>query len=128
MHGVLGLPYSLGQSVIQSVDWCHVRAGLHLTLSQSMTCVLLEIQHCVVGTSLGFIMPFLAANLQPPYVAVVFSSIRHPDAADGYETTSRRMEHLVAQQPGFLGVESTGHTGELRGMHDPWRMRMITRS
>lgn len=43
---------------------------------------------------------------QPPYYAVIFSS-RRRDGDHGYAETAQRMEQLVAQQPGFLGVEST---------------------
>ena len=42
---------------------------------------------------------------QPPYYAVVFSSLRTA-ADDGYGTVADRMVELAAQQPGFLGVES----------------------
>ena len=43
---------------------------------------------------------------KPPYYAVIFSSKRR-DGDHGYAETAQRMEELVAQQPGFLGVEST---------------------
>jgi heme-degrading monooxygenase HmoA len=47
----------------------------------------------------------LARTPEPPYVAVVFSSVRTgPDA--GYAATSARMEELAARQPGYLGIES----------------------
>lgn len=41
---------------------------------------------------------------KPPYWAVIFTS--HRAADEGYADTSKRMLELVAQQPGFLGVES----------------------
>lgn len=41
----------------------------------------------------------------PPYYAVIFSSLR-TDGDDGYEAMSERMLKLAAGQPGFLGVES----------------------
>ena len=42
---------------------------------------------------------------EPPYVAVVFSSVRTgPDA--GYAAMGARMEELAAQQPGYLGIEN----------------------
>ena len=44
---------------------------------------------------------------QPPYYAVIFSSVRRDDGADGYEATAARMDELARGQPGFLGVEST---------------------
>ena len=43
---------------------------------------------------------------EPPYYAVIFSSRRRGDAADGYAEAAVRMEELVATQPGFLGAES----------------------
>jgi heme-degrading monooxygenase HmoA len=43
---------------------------------------------------------------QPPYYAVVFTSLRVPGDEDAYAETARRMEQLAAEQPGFLGVES----------------------
>lgn len=42
---------------------------------------------------------------EPPYVAVIFSSQRS-SGDQGYEAMSVRMAERVAQQPGFLGVES----------------------
>ena len=42
---------------------------------------------------------------KPPYYAVIFSSKRR-DGDHDYARTAQRMEELVAQQPGFLGVES----------------------
>jgi heme-degrading monooxygenase HmoA len=48
----------------------------------------------------------IAATPEPPYVAVIFTSLR-TDADDaGYAATAVAMEHLAARQPGFLGVES----------------------
>lgn len=42
---------------------------------------------------------------EPPYYAVIFSSVR-TDTEQGYEITARRMVELAADQPGFLGIES----------------------
>jgi heme-degrading monooxygenase HmoA len=47
----------------------------------------------------------IAKTPEPPYFAVIFTSIR-TDHEDGYGETARRMVELAAQQPGFLGVES----------------------
>ena len=44
---------------------------------------------------------------QPPYYAVIFSSVRSDFDADGYGATAARMVELASGQPGFLGVEST---------------------
>lgn len=47
-----------------------------------------------------------AKTPQPPYWAVIFTNQR--SAADtGYADMAARMVELAAQQPGFLGVEST---------------------
>jgi len=46
-----------------------------------------------------------AATPEPPYYAVIFSSLRR--AGDGgYEAMAARMVELAARQPGFLGMES----------------------
>jgi len=45
-------------------------------------------------------------SIEPPYYAVIFSSVRTSDDPAGYEMTSQRMVELAAQQPGFLGIES----------------------
>jgi heme-degrading monooxygenase HmoA len=47
----------------------------------------------------------IANTPKPPYVAVIFTSIRMP-ADDGYEAMSAEMVALGARQPGFLGIES----------------------
>lgn len=46
-----------------------------------------------------------AKTPEPPYYAVIFTSIRTEADAD-YEETAVWMTQLAAQQPGFLGVES----------------------
>src|SRR5687768_10240370 len=52
--------------------------------------------------------PSFARLPAPPYYAVIFSSKRREGAGeDGYAEMAQRMEQLVAQQPGFLGAEST---------------------
>ena len=48
----------------------------------------------------------LAATPEPPYYAVVFTSLRSTTDPEGYGRTSQRMFELAAQQPGFLGVET----------------------
>lgn len=47
-----------------------------------------------------------AATPDPPYTAVIFTSVRTDADADGYEQTAAAMEQLAAQQPGYLGIES----------------------
>jgi heme-degrading monooxygenase HmoA len=48
----------------------------------------------------------LAGTPRPPYFAVIFTSVRTPDDADGYGRMAERMVELASQQPGFLGIES----------------------
>jgi len=44
---------------------------------------------------------------EPPYYAVIFSSLRNGDDEAGYAEAADRMLALAAQQPGYLGAEST---------------------
>jgi heme-degrading monooxygenase HmoA len=43
---------------------------------------------------------------QPPYYAVIFTSLRSAGEACAYQDAAQRMVALAAQQPGFLGVEA----------------------
>jgi heme-degrading monooxygenase HmoA len=47
----------------------------------------------------------IAKTPEPPYYAVIFSSLRNDDQ-DGYAEMSDLMMELAARQPGFLGVET----------------------
>ena len=47
----------------------------------------------------------IARTPQPPYYAVIFTSIR-TGVDNGYEVVAQRMVELADEQPGFLGVES----------------------
>ena len=47
-----------------------------------------------------------AETPEPPYVAVIFTSLRSPSDDAGYALTAERMMALAAGQDGFLGVES----------------------
>ncbi len=47
----------------------------------------------------------IARTPEPPYYAVIFSSLRTVGDR-GYGAMAERMVELAAQQPGFLGVES----------------------
>lgn len=44
-------------------------------------------------------------HLEPPYYAVIFSTIANENL-DGYLETAERMEELAREQNGFLGIES----------------------
>ena len=50
-------------------------------------------------------MPSPATTPQPPYYAVIFTSIR-TEGDNGYGEIAKHMVELAAQQPGFLGIES----------------------
>jgi heme-degrading monooxygenase HmoA len=50
------------------------------------------------------VTPFIPP--EPPYYAVVFTSLR-TEGDRGYGATAQRMLELAAQQPGYLGVDST---------------------
>jgi heme-degrading monooxygenase HmoA len=47
----------------------------------------------------------IAKTPEPPYYAVIFTTIRTA-VDDGYVHTAKVMEKLVQKQPGFLGFES----------------------
>ena len=42
----------------------------------------------------------------PPYVAVIFTSVRSDQDAPGYAAMADEMEALASRQPGYLGIES----------------------
>jgi heme-degrading monooxygenase HmoA len=54
----------------------------------------------------------IAKTPEPPYYAVIFTSLR-TDGDRGYGHMAERMEELAAQQPGFLGVETARTAGGL---------------
>ncbi|HEX8654125.1 MAG TPA: antibiotic biosynthesis monooxygenase [Allosphingosinicella sp.] len=47
----------------------------------------------------------IARTPEPPYYAVIFTSLQTGDLA-GYDEASRRMFALATTMPGFLGVEA----------------------
>lgn len=47
----------------------------------------------------------IAKTPEPPYYAVIFTSVR-TEIESGYAQMADRMVELAAEQPGFLGVES----------------------
>jgi heme-degrading monooxygenase HmoA len=57
---------------------------------------------------------------EPPYYAVIFTS-RRTEGDRGYGATSERMLELVAQQPGFLGVDSVRDADGLGITVSYWR-------
>ena len=50
-------------------------------------------------------MPPIAKTPEPPYYAVIFTTLR-TDGDSGYAKMADRMVELVQQQPGFLCFES----------------------
>lgn len=48
----------------------------------------------------------IAETPDPPYTAVIFRSIRSDDT-DGYGDMAARMGELAAEQPGYLGIETS---------------------
>jgi heme-degrading monooxygenase HmoA len=62
----------------------------------------------------------LARTPEPPYYAVIFTSLR--TAGDrGYGDMAGRMMELAAKQPGYLGVESARGTDGLGLTVSYWR-------
>ena len=49
--------------------------------------------------------PTIAATPPPPYVAVIFTSLR-TDGDNGYAAMAATMERLAREQPGYLGIEA----------------------
>jgi heme-degrading monooxygenase HmoA len=49
--------------------------------------------------------PVISATPPPPYVAVIFTSVR-TDGDNGYAVMAERMDRLAAEQPGYLGMEA----------------------
>jgi heme-degrading monooxygenase HmoA len=48
----------------------------------------------------------LATTPEPPYYAVIFSSVRTAQDDQGYGSAADRMMQLASDQPGYLGVDS----------------------
>lgn len=46
-----------------------------------------------------------ATTPQPPYYAVIFTSVR-TEGDNGYGETAKRMLELASKQPGFIGFET----------------------
>lgn len=50
--------------------------------------------------------PEIATTPEPPYTAVIFTSLRTDSGAEAYGRAAAEMERLAAEQPGYLGIES----------------------
>ncbi|KAI8819718.1 uncharacterized protein EV422DRAFT_534050 [Fimicolochytrium jonesii] len=57
----------------------------------------------------------LASTPKPPYFAVIFTNILHAPSPS-YSLLATRMSTLAAQQPGYLGQESTRNAETLLGI------------
>jgi heme-degrading monooxygenase HmoA len=57
-----------------------------------------------------------AATPDPPYTAVIFTSVRAPADDAAYNATAARMEELAAEQSGYLGIESARDPGTRHGI------------
>ena len=51
-------------------------------------------------------MSLIANTPQPPYYAVLFTSVRTNGEDVEYERTAQHMAELAVDQPGYLGIES----------------------
>ncbi len=65
---------------------------------------------------------------EPPYYAVVFSSLRNGEDPAGYAAAAERMMALAAVQPGFLGVESAREAGGFGITVSYWESEAAIRS
>ena len=59
------------------------------------------------------ITPMIVHTPKPPYYAVIFTSQRNTADPGGYDAMSEAMLKLSAQQPGFIGVESSRNSDGL---------------
>ena len=48
----------------------------------------------------------IAATPEPPYTAVIFTSVRATDDGEDYARAAAEMDALAVRQPGYLGMES----------------------
>lgn len=58
-------------------------------------------------------MEKIAKTPDPPYYAVIFTSLRASGDDEAYARTAERMIELAQTQPGYLGFESTRDSGGL---------------
>jgi heme-degrading monooxygenase HmoA len=54
-----------------------------------------------------------SATPEPPYYAVIFTSVRN-DGDQGYDEAAQQMLELASRQPGFLGFETARQEIEFR--------------
>lgn len=63
-------------------------------------------------------MPYIARTPEPPYYAVIFTSINADVDHDEHEKTSRRLVELAQGYEGFLGIETGAKRRWVRGRGD----------
>lgn len=61
------------------------------------------------------VFPVVESSLEPPYVAVIFSSVLGQND-DAYSDAAVRMGELATKQPGYLGIESVRDPGTGQGI------------
>jgi len=66
-------------------------------------------------------MSEVATTPEPPYFAVIFTSIRAADDDAGYAAMADAMVELGSKQPGFLGIESARGEDRLGITVSYWR-------
>ena len=57
-----------------------------------------------------------AVTPEPPYTAVIFTSVRTSEDPEGYAMAAADMEELARRQPGYLGIESVRDPGSGLGV------------
>jgi heme-degrading monooxygenase HmoA len=55
-------------------------------------------------------------GVEPPYVAVIFTSLRTAVDDEGYGAMAVEMDELSRRQPGYLGIESARDPGTRVGI------------
>ena len=70
----------------------------------------------------------IATTPAPPYVAVIFTSLRTDGDAAGYGAMADEMERLGAEQPGYLGFESARGADGLGISISYWRDQAAARA
>jgi len=68
----------------------------------------------------------IAKTPEPPYYAVVFTSVR-TEVDEGCTDTAEKMMTLASEQPGFLGVESVRKEGGLGITVSYWTKEAISK-
>ena len=64
----------------------------------------------------------IVTHLEPPYFAVIFTTLLSNDQTD-YQSTAMRMKELAEQQEGYLGMESArGDLGDYRFLLERFKL------